>query len=59
MESGVEAQISYSLDNNLIEQISKKQLKIKGKGRIYNPPKPLSKILTRVVGSLYKKQFLK
>ena len=57
MESGVEAQISYLLDNNLIEQISKKKLKIKGKGRIYNPPKPPSKILTKVVGSLYKKQF--
>ena len=57
MESGVEAQINYLLYNNLTEQISKKKLKIKGKGRIYNPPKPPSKILTKVVGSLYKKQF--
>ena len=56
MESGGEAQISYLLYNNLIEQISKKKFKIKGKGRIYNPPKPPSKILTKVVGSLYKKQ---
>ena len=57
MNSGVEAQIKYLLHNNLIEQISKKKLKIKGKGRIYNPPKPPSKILTKVVGNLYKKQF--
>ena len=57
MESGVEAQISYLLDDNLTEQNSKKKLKIKGKGRIYNPPKPPSKILTKVVGNLYKKQF--
>ena len=59
MESGVEAQISYLLDNNVIEQISKKNLNSKGKGRTYNPPKPPSKILTKVVGSLYKKQFPK
>ena len=44
----------------MIERISKKKLKIKGKGRIYNPStKPPSKILTKVVGSLYKKQFPK
>ena len=59
MESGVEAQINYLLNNNLVEQISKKKLKITGKGRIYNPPKPPSKILTKVVGSRYKKQFPK
>ena len=59
MESGGEAQISYSLNNNLIERISNKRLKVKGKGRIYNPSKPPSKILTKVVGSLYKKQFPK
>ena len=57
MESGVEAQIKYLLHNNLIEQISKKKLNIKGKGRIYNPPKPPSKIFTKVVGNLYRKQF--
>ena len=57
MESGVEAQTSYLLDYNLIEQISKNNLNIKGKGRIYNPPEPPSKILTKVVGNLYKKQF--
>ena len=59
MESGVGAQINYLLDNNLTERISSKKLKIKGKGRIYNPSKPPSKILTKVVGSLYKKQFPK
>ena len=59
MESGVEAQINYLLYNNLIEQISSKKLKIKGKGRIYNPSKPPSKILTKVVGRIYKKQFPK
>ena len=57
MERGVEAQIGYLLDNQLIERISKKKLNINGKGRIYNPPKPPSKILTKAVGSLYKKQF--
>ena len=59
MESGVEAQINYLLNHDLIERISKKKLKINGKGRIYNPPKPPSKILTKVVNSLYNKQFLK
>ena len=34
-------------------------MNIKGKGRIYNPSKPPSKIITKVVGSLYKKQFPK
>ena len=57
MESGVGAQINYLLDNNLIERVSKNKLKIKGKGRIYNPSKSPSKIPTKVVGSLYKKQF--
>ena len=52
MESGAEAHINYLLDNNLKEQISKKKSKVKGKGRIYNPPKPPSKILTKVVGNL-------
>ena len=59
MESGVEAQIKYLLDNNLIERISSKKLKVKGKEGIYNPAKSPSKILTKVVGSLYKKQFPK
>ena len=59
MESGVGAQISYLLNNDLIERIPNKKLKIKGKGRIYNPSKPPGKILTKVVGSLYKKQFPK
>ena len=57
MENVVETQINYLLNNDLIERISKNKLKIKGKGRIYNPPKPPSKISTKVVGSLYKKQF--
>ena len=59
MESGVEAQINYLLNDDLIERISNKKLKVKGEGRIYNPSKPPSKILTKVVGSLYKKQFPK
>ena len=59
MESGVEAQINYLLNNDLTERISNNKLKINGKGRIYNPPKPPSKILAKVVGSLYNKQFLK
>ena len=58
-EGGVEARISYLLNNNLIERISKNKLTINGKGRIYNQDKPPSKILTKVVGSLYKKQFPK
>ena len=57
MERGVEAQIKYLLDNQLIERISKKKLNINGKGRLYNQDKPPSKILTKAVGSLYKKQF--
>ena len=59
MESGVEAQISYLLDNSLIERISSKKLKVKGKGRIYNPSRSPSEMLTKVVGSFYKKQFPK
>ena len=51
MESGVEAQIKYLLDNNLKERISKKKLNINGKGKLYNQDKPPSKILTKVVGS--------
>ena len=57
MERGVEAQIGYLLDNQLIKRISKNKLNINGKGRIYNQDKPPSKIPTKVVGSLYKKQF--
>ena len=57
MERGVEAQIKYLLDNQLIERISKNKLNINGKGRIYNQDKPPSKALAKVVGSLYKKQF--
>ena len=54
-ERGVEAQIKYLLDNQLIERISKNKLNINGKGRIYNQDKPPSKALAKVVGSLYKK----
>ena len=57
MERGVEAQIGYLLDNQLIKRISKNKLSINGKGRLYNQDKPPSKILTKAVGSLYKKQF--
>ena len=53
----VEVQIKYLLDNQLIERISNKKLNINGKGRLYNQDKPPSKILTKAVGSLYKKQF--
>ena len=53
----VEVQIKYLLDNQLIERISKNKLNINGKGRLYNQDKPPSKILTKAVGSLYKKQF--
>ena len=59
MESGVEAQINYLSNNDLKERISNNKLKINVKGRIYNQDKQPSKILTRVVGSLYKKQFPK
>ena len=52
MERGVEAQIGYLLDNQLIKRISKNKLNINGKGRIYNQDKPPSKILTKVVDSL-------
>ena len=57
MESGIEAQIKYLLNNNLTERISKKKLNINGKGRLYNQDKPPSEILTKAVGNLYKKQF--
>ena len=59
MESGVEAQTNYLLHINLIERISSKKFKVKGKGRIYNPFTPPSKELIKVVGSLYKKPFPK
>ena len=57
MGSGVEAQINYLLNNILIDRIPNKKLHNHGKGKIYNQDKPQSKILTKVVGSLYKKQF--
>ena len=56
MENVVETQINYLLNNNLIERISNTKLKVKGKGRICNPSEPPGKILTKVEGSLYKKQ---
>ena len=57
MERGVGAQIGYLLGNQLIQRISKNKLNINGKGRIYNQDKPPSKIPTKVVDSLYNKQF--
>ena len=39
--------------------MSKKKLKINGKGSLYNPSKPPSKILTKFVSSLCNKQFPK
>ena len=60
MQRGVEAQIAYLLNYELTERISNKGiLNIKDKGRLYNPPKPPSKILTKVAASLYNKQFPK
>ena len=56
-ERGVEAQVNYLLDNQLIKRISKNKLNINGKGRLYNQDKPPSKVLAKVVDSLYKKQF--
>ena len=53
----VEVQIKYLLDNQLIERISNKKLNTNGKGRLYNQDKPPSKVLAKVVDSLYKKQF--
>ena len=58
MEVYLNRKVEHLLNNNLIEKISEKKLKMNGKGRIYNQTKP-SKILTKVVGSLYKKQFPK
>ena len=50
----------HLLNSNLIEKTSEKEKqKINGKGRIYNPSKPPSKILTKVVSSLYNKQLSK
>ena len=57
MERGVEAQIGHFLDNQLIKRISKNKININGKGRSYNQDKPPSNILTKVVDSLYNKQF--
>ena len=59
MERGVEAQIGYLLNNQLIKLISKNKSNINGKGGIYNQDKPPSKILTKVVDSLCNKQFPK
>ena len=52
-------QVEHLFNNNSIETISQNKLKINGKGRIYNQTKPPSKILTKVVNSLYNKQFTK
>ena len=59
MEVDLNRKVEHLLNNNLTEKIPKKELKINGKGRIYNPPKQPSKILTKVVNSLYNKQFPK
>mgnify|MGYP003340884199 CR=1 FL=1 len=49
---------NYLLNNGLVEQISDKKININNKNRIYNPNK-LSKVLTKAVDSLYKKQYPK
>ena len=49
---------NYLLNNGLIVQISDKKVFIKNKNRIYNPNN-VSKVLTKVVDRLYKKQFPK
>jgi hypothetical protein len=49
---------NYLLNKGLIQQISDKKININNKNRIYNPNK-LSKVLTKAVDSLYKKQFPK
>ena len=59
MEVDLKRKLEHLLDSNLIEKASETKLKINGKGRIYNPSKPPSEILIKVVHSLYKKQFPK
>ena len=59
MEVDLSRKVEHLLNSNLTEQISYKKLKVNGKGRIYNPSKPPSEILTKVADSLYNKQFPK
>ena len=59
MEVDLNRKVEHLLNSNLIEKTSENKLTINGKGRIYNPSKPPSKILTKVVSSLYNKQFPK
>ena len=59
MEVYLNRKVEHLLNNNLIEQISENKLKINGEGKIYNPSKQPSEILTKVVSSLYNKQFPK
>ena len=59
MEVNSNRKVEHLLNNSLIEKTLMNKLKINGKGRIYNPSKPPSKILTKVVNSLYNKQFPK
>ena len=49
---------NYLLNKGLLQQISDKKVNINNKNRIYNPSK-LSKVLTKAVDSLYKKQYPK
>ena len=53
-----EEKFNYLLNKGLIVQISDKKININNKNRIYNPNK-LSKVLTKAVDSLYKKQYPK
>ena len=56
MEVDLNRKVGHLLNSNLIDNISEKRLDINCKGRIYNPSKPPSKILTKVLNSLYNKQ---
>ena len=58
MEVYLNRKVEHLLNSNLIETISENQLNINCKGRIYNQTKP-SKILIKVVSSLYNQQFPK
>ena len=59
MEVYLNRKLEHLLNSDLIENMSEKKLTINGKGRSYNPSKPPSEILTKVVSSLYNKQLPK
>ena len=59
MEVDLNRKVKHFIKQQFNRQKFKEQLKVNGKGRIYNQNKPPSKILTKVVNSLYNKQFPK